>query len=67
MQLGEGGRNGSLLYPTVQQAAVSSLPKFVENQLGLPLGPGLTLLLCSPLGQRSESGAGPSAHEQSNG
>lgn len=43
MQLGEGGRNGGLLYPTAQQAAVSSLPKFVDNQLGLPpLRLGLT-------------------------
>lgn len=63
MRLGEGGRNGAPLYPTAQQAVVSSLPKFVENQLGHPLGLGLTLLLCSALGQRSESGAGPSAHE----
>lgn len=67
MQLGEGGRNGGPLYPTAQQAALSSLPKFVESQLGLPLGLGLTLLLCSPSGQRSEPGAGPSAHEQPNG
>lgn len=57
--LGEGGRNGGPLYPTAQQATLSA-PKICESQLGLPLGLGLTLLLCSPSGQRSEPGAGPS-------